>query len=288
MDSNIQKYLSFVKTVEYGSFTKAAEMLNYSQSGISRMIRDLENDWNIILLERGKAGVKLTSDGMSLLPYAKNLISEYEKLVGEIDDLTGLRSGLIRIGSTESAALAILPEVIAAYSKDYPGIYFDISTGSYDEISSWLDGGRIDFAVSRLPAPNEYESFFLSQEVLKAVIPASDPLSAQSTVEMAALCDEPFIMPSKSAAPEIISIFEKSGLSLTVKYSAFSERTALAMVKQELGVSILPGLSIKDIPCGVTAVDLELPVYINLGIIIKSRKSASLAVKRILDYFNIS
>lgn len=80
MDMNIQKYMAFVKTVEYGSFTRAAELLNYSQSGISRMIGDLEKEWNIILLERGKSGVRLTSDGMKLLPHAKNVCSEYEKL----------------------------------------------------------------------------------------------------------------------------------------------------------------------------------------------------------------
>lgn len=54
---NIQKYQAFVKTVEYGSFTKAAEKLNYSQSGISGMINDLEQEWKVTLLERGKAGI---------------------------------------------------------------------------------------------------------------------------------------------------------------------------------------------------------------------------------------
>ena len=77
MEWNIIKYLAFVTTVEYGSFTKAGEILNYSQSAISRMINDLENEWNITLLERSKAGVKLTSDGLSILPYAKNLCEEY-------------------------------------------------------------------------------------------------------------------------------------------------------------------------------------------------------------------
>ena len=73
MDMNIQKFMAFVKTVEYGSFTKAAEILNYSQSGISRMINDLEKDWKITLLARSKAGVRLTSDGVKLLPYAKSV-----------------------------------------------------------------------------------------------------------------------------------------------------------------------------------------------------------------------
>ena len=80
MDVNIQKYQAFLKAVEYGSFTKAAEALSYSQSGISRMIGDLEQEWNIILLERGRGGVRLTSDGLRLLPYAQNVCAEYKKL----------------------------------------------------------------------------------------------------------------------------------------------------------------------------------------------------------------
>ena len=98
MDMNIQKYMAFIKTVERGSFTKAAEILNYSQSGISRMIGDLEKEWKVSLLERNRTGVKLTSDGTKLLPYARNVCEEYMKLQMQVDDLNGLQSGLIRIG----------------------------------------------------------------------------------------------------------------------------------------------------------------------------------------------
>ena len=80
MDMNILKYMAFIKTVECGSFTKAAEILNYSQSGISRMIGDLEKEWKVLLLERSRTGVKITSDGMKLLPYARNVCEEYMKL----------------------------------------------------------------------------------------------------------------------------------------------------------------------------------------------------------------
>ena len=73
MDANLQKYLAFVKAVEYKSFTKAALALNYSQSGISRMISDLEKEWDMILLERKRSGIHLTSDGLELLPYAASL-----------------------------------------------------------------------------------------------------------------------------------------------------------------------------------------------------------------------
>ena len=94
MDKNLQKYMAFVKTVELGSFTKAAKLLNYSQSGISRMINDLEKEWHITLLERNKTGVKLTSDGMTLLPYASSVCKEFEKLQMHVDELVGLESGI--------------------------------------------------------------------------------------------------------------------------------------------------------------------------------------------------
>ena len=68
---SIQKYMAFLKTVEYGSFTEAAKALDYSQSGISRMINDIEKEWNVILMERGHSGVKLTSVGASY-PYGKD------------------------------------------------------------------------------------------------------------------------------------------------------------------------------------------------------------------------
>ena len=73
MDMNILKYMAFIKAVEYGSFTRAAEVLNYSQSGVSRMIHDLEKEWNITLLERNRAGIRLTSDGGPFPPDSPNL-----------------------------------------------------------------------------------------------------------------------------------------------------------------------------------------------------------------------
>ncbi len=82
------------------------------------MINDLENEWNITLLERSKAGVKLTSDGLSILPYAKNLCEEYRKLQMQVDNLNGLQSGIIRIGTFSSVATHWLPNIIKEFQKN--------------------------------------------------------------------------------------------------------------------------------------------------------------------------
>ncbi|MBQ3279381.1 MAG: LysR family transcriptional regulator [Clostridia bacterium] len=89
MDSNLQKYMALLKTVEYGSFTKAAESLGYTQSSVSKMIADLEQEWHISLLERSRNGVQITAEGMALLPYAQSLVNDYRLLrerVADTDD----------------------------------------------------------------------------------------------------------------------------------------------------------------------------------------------------------
>lgn len=143
MDMNILKYMAFIKTVEYGSFTRAAEILNYSQSGISRMINDLEKEWKITLLERNRSGVRLTSDGMRILPYAKSLCDEYQKLQMQVDDMQGLQSGIIRIGTFSSVATHWLPNIIREFQKDYPGIDYELLLGDYTEIEEWISIGRV-------------------------------------------------------------------------------------------------------------------------------------------------
>ncbi len=200
MEMNLQKILSFVKTAECGSFTKAAELLNYSQASISRMIGDLEKEWGVFLLERSAGGVRLTSDGMKLLPYAKSLVAESEKLQMEIDDLNGLQSGLIRIGTFSSVATHWLPHIIKEFQKDYPDIDYELLLGDYTEIETWILEGRVDCGFLRLPAHAGLETVFLQRDKLLAILPENRPLADRERFPVAALCEEPFMLLEKGAA----------------------------------------------------------------------------------------
>lgn len=284
MDMNIQKYMAFVKTVEYGSFTKAAEILNYSQSGISRMINDLEKEWNIVLLERGKFGVKLTSDGMKLLPHAKNVCMEYEKLQMEVDELNGLQSGLIRIGTFSSVATHWLPNIIKAFQKAYPNIDYELLLGDYTEIEEWISKGRVDCGFLRLPTCSDFETIFLEQDRLLAVLPENHALAQLERIPVAALCKEPFMLLEKGAKAEISEIFERCNLTLNVHFTTWDDYAIMSMVEHGLGVSILPELILKRIPYHVVTRELDIPAYRKIGIALRNRKTSSLAVKRFLEY----
>lgn len=286
MEMNIQKYMAFVKTVEYGSFTKASEVLNYSQSGISRMIGDLEKEWKVTLLERNKTGVKLTSDGTKLLPRAKRLIDEYEKLQIEVDELNGLQSGLIRIGTFSSVATHWLPRIIKEFQKDYPNIDYELLLGDYTEIEEWIVTGRVDCGFLRIPANPDFDVAFLDQDRLLAVLPEKHPFAKYDKFPIAEFVNEPFMLLEKGTRAEIWEVFERSGISPKVHFTTWDDYAIMSMVESGLGVSVLPELILQRIPYHVVLKELDVPAFRKIGFAMRDKKTASLAVKRFMEYLD--
>ncbi len=286
MDANILKYMALIKTVECGSFTKAAEILNYSQSGISRMINDIEKEWGITLLERSRSGLRLTSDGLKILPFAQELCKCYERLQMQVDDLNGLQSGIVRIGVFSSVATHWLPNIIKNFQKDYPNIDYELLLGDYTEIEGWIAEGRIDCGFLRLPTRPDFETMFLEQDELMAVIPENHPMANCEKFPITALCGEPFIMLKRGKNKEFTEIFERCGLNPNVKFTTWDDYAIMSMVESGLGIAILPKLILRRNPYRIVAKELDIPTYRSVGIAIKNRKTASLAVKRFLDYLD--
>ncbi|KAF5087908.1 HTH-type transcriptional regulator GltC [Acetobacterium wieringae] len=284
MDTNILKYMAFIRTVEYGSFTKAAEILHYSQSGISRMINDLEKEWRVSLLERSRAGVRLTSDGQQLLPYAKSVCDEYWKLQTKIEAINGLESGLIRIGTFSSVATHWLPNIIKAFQKDYPNIDYELLLGDYTEIEEWILDGRVDCGFLRLPTHPELETIFLEQDQLMVILPETHPLVECERFPVTALCNDPFMLLEKGAKAEVTEIFERCGLSPKVRFTTWDDYAIMSMVESGLGISILPELILKRVPYRIVAKILDVPAYRNIGLAFRDKKAISLAGLRFIDY----
>ena len=284
MHVGVQKYLAFVETADRGSFTRAAEKLHYSQSGVSRMIRDLETEWKVTLLERGKGGVKLTSDGMKLLPFARSICGEVARLQSQVDELRGLRAGLIRVGALSGAAAGLLPGWAEAFLRSHPNIDFQLLVGEQREIEDWIFTGRVDFGILDLPADPELETVFLEQDPLLAVLPEDHPDAAAEVFPVSGFVDLPFLLLEKENRAEASELFESCGITPHIRFTTWDEQTILSMVERGLGVSILPALALKRCAWRVAARRLDVPAYRNLGVALRSRKTASLAVKSFLEY----
>ena len=284
MDTGIQKYLAFVKTVEMGSFTRAAAALSYSQSGISRMIKDLEQEWHVSLLERNRGGVRLTSDGMKLLPHAQRLCEEYRKLQMEVDELSGLQSGMIRIGTISSVATHWLPRIIRRFQRDYPNIGYELLLGDYTEIETWIAEGRVDCGFLLLPTRPEFETIFLERDQLMAVIPQGHPLASLEKFPAAALEQEPFLLLDKGAKSEVAQFLQAQRLTPDVHFTTWDDYAIMSMVESGLGVAVLPRLILRRAPYQILEKELDVEAYRDIGLALRQRETAPLAVKRFMDY----
>ena len=125
----------FLKTAEIGNITKTAEILHYTQAGISHAIAALEKETVFSLLARSASGVTLTENGKRLLPYIQTLVNDQHGLSQAIYDINETVAGTLRIATFTSVSTQWLPTIIRKFQADYPLVEFDLLAGDYDEIT---------------------------------------------------------------------------------------------------------------------------------------------------------
>ena len=270
MDATIQKYQALAETVRAGSISAAARRLSYSQSGVSRMIADLERDWGICLLERGRKGVRLTADGQQVMPFVEAVCEDQRRLRERVAEVVGAQTGLIVIGTFSSVATHLIPPAIERFTREHPGIEYELRMGDYSEIESWVADGLVDFGF--LPYPPQEPREDLAREVvatdeLMAVVPQGHELAAREAISLAELAAEPFILLERGSDNEISPLFETAGLSLTVCLSTWDDYAIMSMVENGLGVSILPNLILTRCPYRIERRPLDPPVTRDLAAI---------------------
>ena len=117
---DLRKWSVLLAVVDYGSFTKAGEELNYTQSGITHMMKSLEQEVGFPLFNKGHNGVSITKEGKALLPAIRNLLSANESLNQEISFLKGAKKGTLTIGTYISCSIHWIPEIIQEFRKSTP------------------------------------------------------------------------------------------------------------------------------------------------------------------------
>ncbi len=263
MDSAVQKYQALVEVARAGSISAAARRLAYSQSGVSRMIADLERDWGICLLERGRKGVRLTADGEQVMPFVEAICEDQRRLFERVAEISGAQSGLIVVGTFSSVATHVLPGVIERFGAGHAQVEFELRMGDYSEIESWVADGLVDLGF--LPYPPQVPREGLAREAvlvdeLMAVVPQGHPLAAQDRVRLADLAREPFILLERGSDNEISPLFGRAGLEPQARLSTWDDYAIMSMVENGLGLSILPGLILTRCPYRIEKRPLDPPV----------------------------
>ncbi len=288
VESNIQKYQAFLQTVRLGSITRAARSLDYSQSGVSRMVADLERAWGVSLLERGHGGVRLTAEGERLLPFVEEVCEGARRLSMQVDDINGFETGTVRIGTFSSVATHWLPRIIKRFQRDFPNIEYEMLLGVFPEIERWCEEGRVDLGfLPYAPAPASLGARWLEDDELLAVLPEGHELATTSApVPLARLCEEPFIMLEQSGDEEVRSVFARAGLTPRVRFTTFDDYAIMSMVESGLGLAVLPALILRRNPYHVAVRQLDPVAHRSINVVYRDLDRLPLAAKRFLGYLD--
>lgn len=284
MDNPLLKYLAFVKTVETGSFTRAAQALDYAQSSISKMVADLETEWGMTLLERSKSGVCLTSAGEQIMPFLRKVLQDHQELEGQISRMNGIETGIVRIGTFASVAINWLPNIFAALQKDYPGIGYEMLLGDYDEVEHWIGEGRVDCGFLRLPTRKNFDTILLKQDEYKLVLPPGHPLAEQETVAAEELNGLPFLLLEHGGKTEVSDLLERCGVKPDIRFTTWEDFAIMAMVERGMGVSILPDMILQRIPYRLEIRSLQTPYYRPIGLAMNRGLHPAPAVRKLIEY----
>lgn len=286
MDNNLLKYMALVKTVETGSFTRAAEELNYAQSSVSKMIADLEKEWGILLLERGRNGVCLTSAGEQILSYARKVIRDFEELEACVDQLNGVQRGIVRIGTFSSVAIHWLPNIFAEFQRDYPGIEYELLLGDYDEVEQWIEEGRVDCGFLRLTKKIRLDTISLKKDEYKVVLPEEHPLAQRKRIPVRELEGQPFLLLEHGGKTEVSELLEESHVHPQIRFTTWEDFAIMSMVEKGLGIGILPDMILKRVPYRMTVRPLEQPYYREIGLAMKRREHLTPATQKFIEYLD--
>ena len=280
----MNRYIALQKIVELGNFTKAAEALGYTQSAISQMIASLENELNIKLLYRSKTGAKLTIEGEDLYPFIERSILQYQAMQAKANEIKGIETGVIRVGTISSVTCHWLPHLIKGFKEKYPNVEFVFHQGDYTSIQEWIRIGTVDFGIVTPPAVKDMETKIIKDGEMLVILPENHPLAELDTIPLEKLADEPYILMEEGHYSEPLRAFESCDIKPNIKYTIHDDYAIMTMVEAGLGVSILAELVLRHTNYNIVMKSANPPIKRTLAIGYKDKNSLPIASKYFIDY----
>ena len=275
---------AFMYAADTGSFTKAAERLNYTPSGVSQLVGALENETGLTLLRRTRKGVTLTPDGEIFLPAVREFLEKENRIYELAAEVKGLLVGSVTIAAYSSISTHWLPEVIRDFEQDYPQIEIRLMEGIRQEVTRWLDEKKADIGFLSYQEPMPYEWTPLDYDEMLAVLPKDHLYASKESYPLINCETDSFIMPALGRDDDVVSLFERNGIKLNIHFTTLENFATMAMIEKGLGMSVMNNLITEKWNCDIVKIPVDPPSRITLGLAVPSYKQASPAVKRFIKY----
>lgn len=292
---NPRSLQAFVAVAEEGHFGKAATRLGITQSGLSQIVKNLEQSIGARLIDRTTRTVSLTDVGMALVDNAREVLQAHRLAEEKMAKVVRGEEGTVRLGFVASAALGIVPRLAALAHMHAPGLRLSLTEVTSEEQLPQLKSGEIDVGVMR-----EIQQFPglliqpLLAEPLVVAVPDTHRLSRQGSALMTELRDEGFIMFPRTRVSYlhdlIYRLCQQAGFTPVVVERAVQFATILGLVSSNAGIAIVPqSITVIRLP-NVTFVPISDPyavstIYIARRPDEKAAPAATRLVSIATDYY---
>lgn len=171
----------FVAVAEEAGFTRAAERVHISQSGVSAQIRRLEDELGAPLIDRSARTARLTAAGRAALPHAREVLGAAQAVRQAVDDVVGVLRGRLDVGMVSGCTLTPLFDALAGFGAAHGGIEISLSEDNSDRLSDQVRAGQLDVALIGAAGrtPDGLQALTIVSERLVAAVPAHHPLAAR-------------------------------------------------------------------------------------------------------------
>jgi LysR family transcriptional regulator, transcription activator of glutamate synthase operon len=278
---SLVKYEILNKVAEVQSFTKAASELGLTQSAISHAISSLEKEFGFALIHRARTGVKLTEEGKSMIVSMRRVLLADELLRQEAANILGVTKGTVRIGLISSISTKWMPNIIHLMEKNYPGITIELREGDYYEIEQWLINGEVDCGFLNRTNSKKFDFMPLKRDTLLCVVSKKSKLYEKDEIDIYDIQDEQLILTSYKGTNDVIMLFEQYNIEPKLRFQLYDEKGIMSMVMHELGISILPELSITQVPENVRLIPFKQESFRTIGL--SKKQSLSPAAEKFVE-----
>ena len=269
----LNRYEIFLKVAEVGNITRAAELLHYTQAGVSHSIAALEREAGVPLLIRGSNGVTLTENGKRLIQPIQTLVNDQRALEQSIFEINEVVAGTLRLGAFTSVAAQWLPFLIRDFQKKYPNVEFELLAGDYDEITEHIFSGKIDCGFLSAPTAEGLSFAPLYEE-------------REQVLTLAQIKKEPFILPMKGSDNDIQAVLHGSSEKVQVRYTLNDDFSVMSMVSHGFGITVMPELILKNFNLALSVRPMDPPQYRTIGIASPPLDRLSIVTKTFIHYLS--
>lgn len=279
-----KKLEALLMAVDLGSFTKAAEVLGYTQSGLTHMMNSLEKEVGFTLLERGRSGVRLTEEGERIAPAVREFLQANARLDSVIEQVASSRTEIIRVSAYASIAMHWLPGIIQRFREECPDVDVDIRMADHVDVPyELLAQGKMDAILVSPQDEGQYEWVHLADDPMFAVLPRDFDTQGMTAFPLAAFEARDFIMPSQGFDKDIMRIFNRIGVKPHILPTWVDDPTVISMVSHSLGVSMMTELTVRGRTDGVKLLPVEPASSRELGLAVRSLDAASDGLRHFID-----